>query len=110
MRRSRRERRLSGLDESAPDRVADKTGDLVDAELDHEVTAMGLGGLLGDPEDFSDFLGRIAFGHELQDFALSRGEKVGGEPALTAVGRHHHLRYRRADVELAAGDVPDRLD
>src|SRR6267142_3403754 len=99
----------SGLDESASDGVADETGDLVDAELDHEVAPVGLRCLLGDSQNLGNLLRRLALGDELQDLPLSDGEKVLWKPCLPAIGPDDHVGDRRAHIELPAADVPNRL-
>src|SRR2546429_9778663 len=66
----------SGRDQAFPDGVADQTGDVVDVQLLHEARAVKLGGFGGDREQRSDLLGRLAFGPELRDLALT-----GGQPA-----------------------------
>src|SRR2546426_9024970 len=82
----------SGSDQAFPDGVADETGDVVDVQLLHDTRAVKLGGFRGDPGQRRDPLGRFAFGHELGDLALTRGQPspvlgLGG-PA----GPHHRLR------------------
>src|SRR5207247_2128874 len=66
----------SGSDQAFPDGVADQTGDVVDVQLLHDARAVKLGGFGGDREQRGDLLGRLAFGHELRDLALT-----GGQPA-----------------------------
>src|SRR2546430_8562340 len=69
----------SGRDQALPDRIADQTGDVVDVQLLHDTRAVKLGGFGSDPEQRGDLFGRLAFGHELHDLALT-----GGPPAPVA--------------------------
>src|SRR3989440_12923780 len=64
----------SGSDQAFPDGVADQTGDVVDVQLLHDARAVKLGGFGGYREQRGDLLGRFAFGHELRDLALTRGQ------------------------------------
>src|SRR5206468_11957319 len=81
----------SSLDQPAADGVADEAGDLVDPQLEHEATAVGLGGLHGDSQHLGDLLRRLALGHQLQNLTLARGERVAGGSALLAVRSDHDV-------------------
>src|SRR3989442_2986970 len=99
----------SGSDQAFPDGVADQTGDVVDVQLLHDARAVKLSGFGGDREQRGDLLGRFAFGHELRDLALTRGQPAPvlrrGGPA----GIHHGLRDARPHVETAARHLLDGL-
>jgi len=46
----------------------------VEIELEHDVGAVGFGGVDADAEDVGDFLVAFAFGEKLEDFAFARGK------------------------------------
>ena len=94
----------SSLDQPAADGVADEAGDLVDPQLEHEATAVGLGGLHGDSQHLGDLLRRPALGHQLQNLTLARGERVAGGSALLAVRSDHDVGNGGAEIELSRLD------
>src|SRR5205823_14636921 len=69
----------SGKDETSPDRIADEARTIMDPEFSHNSTSMRLDRVEADPHDVGDLLCRFTFGDQLQDFALPRGEIVGGQ-------------------------------
>ena len=50
----------------------------MEVELAHQVCAVVVHGLDADAELGGDFLGAVAFGHELENFAFAIGEEIGG--------------------------------
>src|SRR5437016_1290366 len=103
---------LSAVDghETGPDGVTGGTRDVVDFEHFHQLATIALGRLGADVEPCRDFLGRMAFRDQLQDFALAGHQSL--ERGLLTVDpfetrRHHVLRYRRAQESLAARPSAD---
>lgn len=82
-----------------------KPGDAVDMKLPHDGGAVGLDRSHASSEDDGDFLGALALGDELQDFALARREAI--ERASRRIAgalrdsRHEMPRDLRAEIELA---------
>ena len=67
----------------------------MEVELEHDIGAMGFGGVYGDAEEGGDFFVGFAFGEELQDFAFAGSEArtgrlrgVGGGGIVVARGRN----------------------
>src|SRR2546422_848854 len=79
----------SGSNQAFPDGVADETGDVVDVQLLHDTRAVKLGGFGGDREQRGDLLGRFAFGHELRDLALTRGQPAPVDRKSTRLNSSH---------------------
>jgi hypothetical protein len=67
-------RSIGRRDEADAHRIAGEAGDIVDVEPLHDLRAVGLDGLDADRQAFGDIACGIAFGDELQDLALARGE------------------------------------
>jgi hypothetical protein len=63
-----------GFDDLVADGVVDEFGEGVEVELEHDVGAVGFGGVHGDAEEVGDFLVGFAFGKELEDFAFAGSE------------------------------------
>jgi len=82
---SRRTPKGSGGDDVVADGVQDEFGEGVEIELEHDVGAVGFGGVNADTEDGGDFLVALAFSEELKDFAFARGEA--GTVGLSRIGR-----------------------
>jgi hypothetical protein len=59
----------------------------VEVEFEHDVGAVGFGGVDTDVEEVGDFLVAFAFGEELEDFAFARRETEAGRPG--GVGSIH---------------------
>jgi hypothetical protein len=66
--------RGSGGDDFVADGVEDEFGEGVEIELEHDVGAMGFGGVDADAEEVGDLLVAFAFGEKLEDFAFTGGE------------------------------------
>jgi len=64
----------SGLDDVVADGVEDELGEGVEIEFEHDVGAVGFGGVDADVEEVGDFLVAFAFGEELEDFTFARRE------------------------------------
>src|SRR6185436_17232878 len=88
--------RRSDLDQTLADRVADDAGGVRRVELLHDVRAMGLRGLHADPEQLGDFLRGLPGRDQLQDLALTRRERIGGQLGLREVRLDHRPRDARA--------------
>src|SRR3989442_12015810 len=82
--------------ETGPDGVAGETRDVVDFERLHQLAAVAFGRLGADVEPCRDFLGRVAFRDQLQDFALA-GRQWLERGVLTVdpfeTPRHHVTPY-----------------
>ena len=75
------------MDDVIADGVHDQFGEGVEVEFEHDVGAVGFGGVDADVEEVGDFLVAFAFGEELEDFALARRETEAGRPG--GVGSIH---------------------
>src|SRR5688500_10196534 len=64
------------LNEPSPDRVADQSGRRVDVQLLHHFHPMRLRGLRRNTEDEGDLFRRVSFGDQLQNEALTIGQRV----------------------------------
>ena len=71
----------SGLDEPAPDRVADQLDAVAHPELAQEVPAVGLHGLLGEVQDLADLPVGVRLGDQLQDLLLARASAARTGPS-----------------------------
>src|SRR5205807_10030166 len=94
-----------------PEGVEVDTSDVVDFMQFHQLATIAYSRLGADVEPCRDFLGRMAFRDQLQDFALAGRQAL--ERGLLTVDpfetrRHHVLRYRRAQESLAARRGADR--
>src|SRR5439155_1226012 len=81
---------------------------VMNLELVHEVGPMRLGGLDPDAEDVGDLLRGLAFGHELQDLALARGEMVDRRGRSAQVGIDDGLPHAGTEIDRACLHVADR--
>src|SRR5205807_5877392 len=99
----------SGLDEAAPDRVADEARRLVDVELAHQPGPMRFGGLRADPQHLAYFLGGLALADQLKDLPLARGEQVRRIIRLGEVRIHHRARDDRSEEHTSELQTPSNL-
>src|SRR6266511_5452528 len=82
----------------------------MDIEACHELRAEGLNGLDAEVEKEGNLCGGLAFGDQLQDFALARGEvrkRVGLRGSTLEITLHNPFRDRWAEISFPAAD---RLD
>ena len=94
------------------DHEADDAGDVVDAELAHQVRAVVLDRLGADIEFHRDFLARVALGQQHRDFFLPLGQRgaLGVDVALRGGERiGHRLLEGLAEPGVAGGDGVDGL-
>src|SRR5690349_18501871 len=98
----------AAFDDAFGDGVARQAGDVVDAELVHNLLAMFLDGLDADAQFGRNLFVRAAFGDQLQHFGFARGQLVGAAAGrLTADERLAALiaqtfRDGRAEIGVAA--------
>ena len=69
-----RSTRRSGFDDVVADGVVDEFGDGMEIELEHNVGAVGFGGVDANAQEGGDFLVGFAFGEELENFAFAWGK------------------------------------
>ena len=67
-------REVSGSDDFVADGVNDEFGDGMEAEFEHDIGAMSLGGVDANAEESGNFLVAFAFGEKLKDLALARSQ------------------------------------
>ena len=86
---------LAGLEQPVVERVADELRARVEAELLHDVRAVGLGGADRDEEQLRDLLVRVAEREQAEHLALAVGERVGRRRRARAPRRRRAARRAR---------------
>jgi hypothetical protein len=66
------------LDDFVADGVHNEVGEGMKAELEHDIGAVGFGGVDADVEERGDFLVALAFGEKLENFAFAGSEAGAG--------------------------------
>src|ERR1700740_1231306 len=69
----------SRLDNLIPDRVAHEFANGMDLELPYDVRTVRFSRLHADAQNGCNFLARLSFGKQLDDFAFARSEAVADE-------------------------------
>jgi len=99
------------LDDVVADGVEDELGEGVEIEFEHDVGAVGFGGVDADVEEIGDFLVGLAFGEELEDFAFARGEaRARGFGVVGGVGGDGGVRDPGGEKWLVLAESLDGVE
>ena len=81
----------------------------MDIELLHQPRAMGFGRLNADVEDRGELLGRFLFTDQLQYLSFTDRQPIPRKVGFLQERVHNDLGYSRAQVQVSAKDLPDRM-
>src|SRR5947209_8568069 len=82
----------------------------MDVEFVHHFDAVRLGSFGGYAQDQGDFFGGVPLGHELQDLALTIGQRIVGRLASRQVRLNDRTRHARAEIDAAGADFANGND
>src|SRR5260370_29662899 len=99
----------SGTDQAPADRVPDKPGGLMEIELFHDAGCVGFSCFRADVQKTRALLGRLAFGSQLKNLALSWSERIVYDIVFRLNGLEHGLRQLRTDIRQSLQRLTDRL-